>query len=81
MYVFLLVAADEKTLLVLLHRSGECQTTTLTTSVLNVSKQNQLHPTNATLLGLSKSFLFRLWFQIFALFLPAKMKTFLKCDQ
>ena len=29
MYFFLLVAADEKTLLVLLHRSGECQTTTL----------------------------------------------------
>ena len=29
MYFFLLVAADEKTLLVLLHRSSEGQTTTL----------------------------------------------------
>ena len=37
-------------------------------SVLNVSKQKLLTPTNATLLGWTKSFLFRLRFRIFVVF-------------
>ena len=37
-------------------------------SGINESKQRQVTPTNATLLGWTKSFLFRLWFWIFVFF-------------
>ena len=45
-------------------------------SVLNVSKQKLLTPTNATLLGWTKSFLFRLRFRIFVVSLAGKDENF-----